>query len=97
MATMAGSSESASQSLENIQKLNGTNYRTWRFDVQFVLKHFKVWDIAEGTAPRLPATSSPAQMEKRQFREDKDYLIICLSLSPQQKLFVVGQQIAEGD
>lgn len=95
MATMAVSSESASQTLVNIKKLNRTNYRTWRFDVQLILKHFNVWDIPEGTSPRLPATIPPAQMEKRQAREDKAYSIICLSLSPQQKLWVEGQRTAE--
>ena len=44
------------KSFSNIDKLDSTNYQTWKLMMEMVLLHQDLWNIIEGTWPMLAIT-----------------------------------------
>ena len=74
----------AEESKINIEKLNGSNYQTWKFNAKLVLMNKGLWSIVNGTE-KAPVTTDADKKEKevKEFvaRSDKAYSIIALALN----------------
>ena len=74
-----------SKPFANIDKLKGReNYREWCFDIQNVLVIETVWSAVSGYAAE---DTTPASLKKQ--KDEKARAIICLTLEPQVKSYVV--------
>ena len=68
----------------NILKLDGTNYRKWRMQVQCVLTSYGLWDIANGNE-KAPAADADADDKAKWLKKDNDAkAVIMLSMSSNQ-------------
>ncbi|PNF17620.1 hypothetical protein B7P43_G07370 [Cryptotermes secundus] len=75
----------------NIDKLKGwENYREWCFDIQNVLVIETVWAAVSGYAVE---DTTPASLKKQ--KNEKAKAIICLTLEPQVKSYVVQTTTAK--
>ena len=78
-----------------IEKLNGSNYQSWKFNVKLVLMQKELFGIIDGTdiAPREDDTD--AIKRKWKIRSDKAYSLIALSLETSLQIHVVGTTYAK--
>jgi len=53
---------SSSQFVDRIDKLNGTNYRSWKFNMKMMLVQRELWQHVTGEAT-LPADHRPQEVE----------------------------------
>ena len=80
-----------SKSFANIDRLKGReNYREWCFDIQNILVIETVWSAVEGYPAEDPM---PVSIKKQ--KDEKTRAIICLTLEPQVKSYVVHTTTAK--
>jgi transposase InsO family protein len=88
---------SSSSSNNSIDKLDSTNYRTWKFKMQMLLRKEKVWDVVNGTEvkPEAPETSTSKSsnsaadpVEAWNEKDEKALTTICLALSDSELVHV---------
>ena len=60
-----------SDSTMRIEKLNGTNYQTWKFNVKLMLMQKELWGIVEGT--EVVDDSTEGLRKKFYARSDEAY------------------------
>lgn len=69
--------------MEEIDKLNGTNYGTWAKDVKAVLLDKNCWSFVIGTAIEPGKDASVKEKREFQARREKTYATIYLSITPE--------------
>jgi hypothetical protein len=87
-----------SSHFHNIQKLNTTNYPTWKTMMEMVLIDKDMWEIVNGTIPKPIPLGSTASQEARATREreilewnkmaDKARASLVLSIEPSELVHV---------
>ena len=80
-----------------IDKLNGTNYASWKYNVQLVLMQQGLWGIANGTEDRPDIKEEDKNKDENvklikawQLRCDKAYSIIALNVEKSLQVCVTG-------
>lgn len=73
-----------------IEKLNGTNYQTWKFNVKLMLMQKELWGIVDGTD--VIGDNSETEVLKKKFyaRSDKAYSIIALSIETSLQVHIMN-------
>ena len=74
-------------SMDRVDKLNGTNYHNWKFNVRMLLTGKDLWEIVEGTET-VSDEASDAEVKKFRKRENWALSIICLSVSTNLQIYV---------
>ena len=69
-------------------KLNGSNYRTWAFNVRLYLESLDLFEHVEGTAEPPGANASAELQQKFTTRAKKDWTYVCLGIEPEQEIHV---------
>ena len=70
-----------------VDKLNGTNYHNWKFNVRMLLIGKDLWEIVEGTES-IGVGANEAEVKKFRRRENLALSIICLSVSINLQIYV---------
>ena len=70
-----------------VEKLNGENYHSWKFNLKMYLIGKDLWDIVEGTQV-LGKDASEDESRKFKKRENLSLSIICLSVSTNLQIYV---------
>ena len=85
----------ADVSLMKFAKLNGSNYRTWSFNMRLYLESHELFEHAEGTA-ESPGTDTSAEV-RRKFTSDakKAWTHICLAIEPEYQIHVRDTRTAK--
>ena len=65
-------------------KLNGSNYRTWAFNVRLYLESLDLFEHVDGTAEPPGADASAELRRKFTSREKKAWTYVCLAIEPEQ-------------
>ena len=65
--------------INKIEKLNGLNYRSWKYNIKLVLMERGLWKIADGTETK-PETTDEKVKKAWDLRSDKAYSLIALSV-----------------
>ena len=67
--------------ITNIEKLNGTNSQSWKYNVKLVLMERGLWGFTqEGQQPPPATDASAAAKNAFRLRSDKAYLLIALNV-----------------
>jgi len=69
------------QSVDRIDKLNGSNYRSWKFNMKMALIQRELWQHVTGEASR-PAEEE-IEIERFNCEEEKASAAIALSVEPE--------------
>ena len=69
-------------------KLNGSNYRTWAFNVRLYLESLDLFEHVDGTAEPPGADASAELRRKFTSREKKAWTYVCLAIEPEQQIHV---------
>lgn len=85
----------AEMSLMQFAKLNGSNYRTWCFNMRLYLESHDLFEHADGTA-EFPGENANAEV-RRKFTSDakKAWTHICLSIEPEYQIHVRDTKTAK--
>lgn len=86
---MASSSEDVMGVLK-FRKLNGSNYRSWAFNMRLYLESLDLFEHADGSAETPTSTGNDAAALLRAFnsRAKKAWTSICLAVEPEQQIHV---------
>ena len=84
----------ADDSNSKIEKLNGSNYKTWKFNCKLVLMNKDLWGIVVGT-DKAPVADEDGNVDaklKREFesRSNQAYSIIALSIQKEIQTYIVS-------
>ena len=84
-----------SSQFENVlklTKLNGSNYRSWAFNMRLYLESFDLFAHADGLA-EPPAEDASEQVKKAfELAAKKAWTYICLAVEPEQQIHVRDTQ-----
>ena len=69
-------------------KLNGTNYRTWAFNIWLYLESLDLFKFADGTAESPAEDANDDVRRKFNSRAKKAWTYICLAVEPEQQIHV---------
>ena len=87
-----------SSQFENVlklKKLNGSNYRSWAFNMRLYLDSFDLFAHAYGSA-EPPAEDASEQLKKAfELAAKKAWTYICLAVEPEQQIHVRNTQTAK--
>ena len=71
-----------------LTKLNGSNYRSWAFNMRLYLESFDLFGYADGSA-EPPAETASEQVKKAfELAAKKAWTYICLAVEPEQQIHV---------
>lgn len=73
-----------------IEKLNGTNYQSWKFNVKLLLMQKELWGIVDGSDPEPSADETEDLRRRYRTRSDKAYSIIALNVSISLQVHIVN-------
>jgi len=79
---------SSSQFVDRIDKLNGTNYRSWKFNMKMMLVQRELWQHVTGEAT-LPADHTPQEAERFNNKENKALATIALGVEPEHQIHIL--------
>ena len=69
-----------------LTKLNGSNYRSWAFNMRLYLESFDLFGYADGSA-EPPAETASEQVKKAfELAAKKAWTYICLAVEPEQQI-----------
>lgn len=83
---------SAIQSIDRIDKLNGNNYRSWKFNMKMALVQRELWQHATGEAVR-PAEDVD-EIERFNRKQEKALAAIALSVDADQQVHILDCETA---
>ena len=69
-------------------KLNGSNYRTWAFNVRLYLESLDLFEHVDGTAVPPGADASAESRRKFTSSAKKAWTYVCLAIEPEQQIHV---------
>ena len=94
---MASSSDDTMNNALKFGKLNGSNYRTWAFNMRLYLESLDLFEHADGSAVAPTSTGSDAATLLRAFnsRAKKAWTYICLAVEPEQQIHVRDTKTAK--
>ena len=69
-------------------KLNGTNYRSWAFNIRLYLESMDLFEFADGSAESPAEDASDEVRRKFNSRAKKAWTYICLAVEPEQQIHV---------
>ena len=77
--------------ITKIEKLNGRNYQSWKYNIKLVLMERGLWGFTQEGVEQPPEESA-SDVAKRsyQLRSDKTYLLIALSLEKHLQIHISG-------
>jgi len=78
---------SSSQFVDRIDKLNGTNYRSWKFNMKMILVQRELWQHVIGEAI-LPADHTPQEEKHFNNKENKALKTIVLGVEPEHQIHI---------
>ena len=84
---MATASSDVSSALK-FAKLNGTNYRSWAFNIRLYLESMDLFEFADGSAESPGEDASDEVRRKFNSRAKKAWTYICLAVEPEQQIHV---------
>jgi len=73
-----------------IEKLNGRNYQSWKFQMKLILMEKDLWGFIEGTEIAPALTAQDGVRRKFRARSDKAYSLIALSLETSIQVHIMG-------
>ena len=80
--------ENATENVLKMAKLNGSNYRSWAFNMRLYLESFDLFAHVDGSA-EPPAEDASAQAKKAfETAAKKAWTYICLAIQPEQQIHV---------
>lgn len=83
---------SLTQSVDRIDKLNGGNYRSWKFNMKMALIQRELWQHVTGEASR--PEEGEAEIERFNRKEEKALAAIALSVEPEQQGHIIDSKTA---
>ena len=94
---MMASSEEVANSALKFGKLNGSNYRSWAFNMRLYLESMDLLEHAEGlaVAPSGSGESGAASLRNFNSRAKKAWTYICLAVEPEQQIHVRDTKTAK--
>ena len=84
---MATASSHVSSALK-FAKLNGTNYRSWAFNIRLYLESMDLFEFADGSAESPAEDASDEVRRKFNSHAKKAWTYICLAVEPEQQIHV---------
>ena len=84
--------------LENVlrmAKLNGSNYRTWAFNMRLYLERFDLFGHADGSAVTPAETAFEATKNAFKTAAKKAWTSICLAVEPERQIHVRDTETAK--
>ena len=67
--------------ITKIEKLNGSNYQSWKYNVKLLLMERGLWGFSQPDQERAPAEDAPANVRNAfRLRSDKAYSLIALNV-----------------
>eukprot|EP00794_Sanderia_malayensis_P000747 gene747-25_t len=67
--------------ITKIEKLNGSNYQSWKYNVKLLLMERGLWGFTQPDQERAPAEDAPANVRNAfRLRSDKAYSLIALNV-----------------
>ena len=86
---------SAVENVLRMAKLNGSNYRSWVFNMRLYLESSDLFAHVDGSA-ELPEETASAQVKKAfETAAKKAWTYICLGVDPEQQIHVRDTQNAK--
>ena len=86
---MAECSDDVSGNRMSIEKLNGTNYQSWKFNVKLMLMQKELWGLIDGS-DEIEETANEDIKKKYRTRMDKAYSIIALSVETSLQVHIMN-------
>ena len=71
-----------------IEKLDGTNYKTWKFNCKLLLMSKSLWEIVDGSKEAPAATEDAKVKQNFKSKQNQAYSIIALSISKDIQIFI---------
>ena len=84
-----------------IEKLNGRNYQSWKYNMKLVLMEKGLWGIADGSEVKVEvaadadAKTKTASEKDWKLRSDKAYSLIALNVEPDIQIHITGTSNAK--
>lgn len=78
----------SSQIIDRIDKLNGANYRSWKFNMKMTLVQRELWQHITGEAS-LPVDHTPEEGERFKNKENKALATIALGVEPEHQIHIL--------
>ena len=81
--------------ITKIEKLNGRNYQSWKYNIKLVLMERGLWGIAEGTEVKEEEATTDDKAKKAwKLRADKAYSLIALACEPDVQIHITSTSCA---
>ena len=78
-----------------LTKLNGSNYRSWAFNMRLYLESFDLFAHADGSAEHSGEEASEQVKKAFELAAKKSWTYICLAVEPEQQIHVRDTQTAK--
>lgn len=78
---------SSMQFVDRIDKLNGANYRSWKFNMRMTLIQRELWQHVTGDAT-LSVNHTPEEEERFKNKENKALATIALGVEPEHQIHI---------
>ena len=78
----------------SIERLNGENWSTWKFQMKHLLLTKDLWNITQGTE-QLSATANEDAIAEFDTRSQKAFSTIVMSISPAQLYLITSCESAK--
>ena len=85
---MASSSEDTMNNALKFGKLNGSNYRTWAFNMRLYLESMDLFEHVDGSAEAPVGDATDVAIRSFNSRKKKAWTYICLAVEPEQQIHV---------
>ena len=76
-----------------IEKLNGSNYQTWKFNMKLILMERSLWGFIDGREEVPESTAEASAILKYQNRSDRAYSIIALNIERSLQIHIASTSI----